>query len=229
MKIKILVVDDEMHIRELIKFYLDKEGFEVLEASNGKEALDLVENEYIDLAIVDIMMPVMDGFEFVRQMKEIKDIPAIMLTAKDTSQDKVKGFDIGIDDYVVKPFDGPELIARIKTILKRYSVNSKNIIKIGNTILDGDKYEIVYDNKAIHLPLKQFELVFELAKNPNQIFSREQLIEKIWGYDYDGFDRTVDVHVKRVRENLANIKDFKIVTVRGLGYKVEVADEVDIQ
>lgn len=222
MKVKVLIVDDEVHIRELIKFYLNKEGYEIREAGNGQEALDIVENEFIDLAIVDIMMPVMDGYEFVREMKEIRDIPAIMLTAKGTSEDKLKGFDLGADDYVTKPFDAAELMARVKTILKRYSVNAKNIITIGDTTLDGEKYEIIHKGEVIHLPLKQFELVFELAKNPNQIFSREQLIEKIWGMDYDGFDRTVDVHIKRIRENLGHIDDFKVVTVRGLGYKVEV-------
>ena len=222
MKIKVLVVDDEVHIRELIKFYLNKEGYEIREANNGQEALKIVENEYIDLAIVDIMMPIMDGYEFVEKMKEVRDIPAIMLTAKGTSEDKLKGFDLGVDDYVVKPFDASELMARVKTILKRYSVNAKNIITIGHTTLDGDKYEINYNGQIIHLPLKQFELVFELAKKPNQIFSREQLIERIWGMDYDGFDRTVDVHIKRIRENLGHIPDFKVVTVRGFGYKVEV-------
>ncbi len=222
MKIKVLVVDDEVHIRELIKFYLNKEGYEIREANNGQEALEIIENEYIDLAIVDIMMPIMDGYEFVEKMKEVRDIPAIMLTAKGTSEDKLKGFDLGVDDYVVKPFDASELMARVKTILKRYSVNAKNIITIGHTTLDGDKYEINYNGQIIHLPLKQFELVFELAKKPNQIFSREQLIERIWGMDYDGFDRTVDVHIKRIRENLGHIPDFKVVTVRGLGYKVEV-------
>lgn len=222
MKTKILIVDDEIHIRELIKFYLNKDGYDILEAGNGQEAMDIVENEFIDLAIVDVMMPIMDGYEFVKEMKEVRDIPAIMLTAKGTSEDKLKGFDIGIDDYVVKPFDAPELMARVKTILKRYSVNAQNVITIGNTKLDGDKYEIVYKGEVIHLPLKQFELVFELAKNPNQIFSREQLIERIWGMDYDGFDRTVDVHIKRIRENLRHIDDFKVVTVRGLGYKVEM-------
>lgn len=222
MKVKILVVDDEVHIRELIKFYLNKEGYEIREAGNGEQALEIVENEFVDLAIVDVMMPIMDGYEFVEQMKEIRDIPAIMLTAKGTSEDKLKGFDLGIDDYVTKPFDAPELMARVKTILKRYSVNVKNIITIGKTVLDGDKYEIRHMDETLHLPLKQFELVFELAKSPNQIFSREQLIEKIWGMDYDGFDRTVDVHIKRIRENLRHITDFKVVTVRGLGYKVEV-------
>ena len=220
MKSKILIVDDEEHIRELIRFYLDKEGFSVVQAASGQEALQLLENEYIDLAIVDIMMPVMDGFQLVEEMKEMKDIPVIMLTAKSQSADKLRGFSLGIDDYVTKPFDPDELLARVKTILKRYSINSQNIVTLHDVVFDGDKYEI--RDQTIHLPLKQFELAFELAKNPNQIFTREQLIEKIWGMDYDGFDRTVDVHIKRIRENLGHLPGFKVVTVRGLGYKIEV-------
>ena len=222
MKSKILIVDHEEHIRELIRFYLDKEGFSVVQAASGEEALHLLENEYIDLAIVDIMMPVMDGFQLVEEMKEMKDIPVIMLTAKSQSADKLRGFSLGIDDYVTKPFDPDELLARVKTILKRYSINSQNIVTLHDVVFDGDKYEIRYKDQTIHLPLKQFELAFELAKNPNQIFTREQLIEKIWGMDYDGFDRTVDVHIKRIRENLGHLPGFKVVTVRGLGYKIEV-------
>lgn len=222
MKTRILVVDDEEHIRELIRFYLDKEGFYTVEASNGEEALDKLENEYIDLAIVDVMMPVMDGFELVEEMKLFKDIPVIMLTAKSQSTDKLRGFSLGIDDYVTKPFDPDELMARVKTIMKRYSINSQNIVEINDVIFDGDKYEIRYQDETIHLPLKQFELAFELARHANQIFTREQLIEKIWGMDYDGFDRTVDVHIKRIRENLGHLPGFKVVTVRGLGYKIEV-------
>lgn len=222
MKSKILIVDDEEHIRELIRFYLDKEGFSVVQAASGEEALEILENEYIDLAIVDIMMPVMDGFQLVEEMKEMKDIPVIMLTAKSQSADKLRGFSLGIDDYVTKPFDPDELVARVKTILKRYSINSQNIVTLRDVIFDGDKYEIRYKDQTIHLPLKQFELAFELAKNPNQIFTREQLIEKIWGMDYDGFDRTVDVHIKRIRENLGHLPGFKVVTVRGIGYKIEV-------
>ena len=214
MKSKILIVDDEEHIRELIRFYLDKEGFSVVQAASGEEALHLLENEYIDLAIVDIMMPVMDGFQLVEEMKEMKDIPVIMLTAKSQSADKLRGFSLGIDDYVTKPFDPDELLARVKTILKRYSINSQNIVTLHDVVFDGDKYEIRYKDQTIHLPLKQFELAFELAKNPNQIFTREQLIEKIWGMDYDGFDRTVDVHIKRIRENLGHLPGFKVVTVR---------------
>lgn len=222
MKSKIMVVDDEMHIRELVRFYLDKAGFDTIEAANAEEALDIVENQYIDLAVVDIMMPGMDGFELVEQMRQYREFPVIMLTAKAQSKDKLRGFSLGIDDYVTKPFDPDELMARVKTILKRYSINSSNVVKIGDVIFDGDKYEVRYQDQIIHLPLKQFELAFELAKNPNQIFTREQLIEKIWGMDYDGFDRTVDVHIKRIRENLGHLPGFKVVTVRGLGYKIEV-------
>ena len=222
MKSKIMVVDDEMHIRELVRFYLDKAGFDTIEAANAEEALDIVENQYIDLAVVDIMMPGMDGFELVEQMRQYREFPVIMLTAKSQSKDKLRGFSLGIDDYVTKPFDPDELMARVKTILKRYSINSSNVVKIGDVIFDGDKYEVRYQDQIINLPLKQFELAFELAKNPNQIFTREQLIEKIWGMDYDGFDRTVDVHIKRIRENLGHLPGFKVVTVRGLGYKIEV-------
>jgi len=222
MKSKIMVVDDEMHIRELVRFYLDKAGFDTIEAANAEEALDIVENQYIDLAVVDIMMPGMDGFELVEQMRQYREFPVIMLTAKSQLKDKLRGFSLGIDDYVTKPFDPDELMARVKTILKRYSINSSNVVKIGDVIFDGDKYEVRYQKQVIHLPLKQFELAFELAKNPNQIFTREQLIEKIWGMDYDGFDRTVDVHIKRIRENLGHLPGFKVVTVRGLGYKIEV-------
>jgi DNA-binding response OmpR family regulator len=222
MKARILVVDDENDIRELIRFYLLKEGFDVLEASNGEEALSIFENEYIDLGIIDVMMPIMDGFELVEELKSFKDVPVIMLTAKAESKDKLRGFSAGVDDYVVKPFDPSELMARVKAILKRYSINASNIIQIGEVEFDGEKYEIRYLGETIHLPLKQFELVFELVKNPDQIFSREQLIEKIWGMDYDGFDRTVDVHIKRIRENIGHLPGFKVVTVRGLGYKVEV-------
>ena len=222
MKSKIMVVDDEMHIRELVRFYLDKAGFDTIEAANAEEALDIVENQYIDLAVVDIMMPGMDGFELVEQMRQFREFPVFMLTAISQSIDMLRGFSLGIDDYVTKPFDPDELMARVKTILKRYSINSSNVVKIGDVIFDGDKYEVRYQDQIINLPFIQFELAFELAKNPNQIFTREQLIEKIWGLDYDGFDRTVDVHIKRIRENLGHLPGFKVVTVRGLGYKIEV-------
>ena len=194
MKSKVLIVDDEQDIRELIRFYINKEGYEVIEAKDGEEALEIFESEYIDLCIIDVMMPKMDGL----------------------------GFSVGVDDYVVKPFDPNELMARVKAVMRRYDINASNIIMLKDVELDGEKYEIRYKDETIHLPLKQFELLFELAKHPNQIFSREQLIEKIWGMDYDGFDRTVDVHIKRIRENIGHLPGFSVVTVRGLGYKVEV-------
>lgn len=222
MKSKVLIVDDEQDIRELIRFYINKEGYEVIEAKDGEEALGIFESEYIDLCIIDVMMPKMDGFELVENIKEIKDVPCIMLTAKGESKDKLRGFSVGVDDYVVKPFDPNELMARVKAVMRRYDINASNIIMLKDVELDGEKYEIRYKDETIHLPLKQFELLFELAKHPNQIFSREQLIEKIWGMDYDGFDRTVDVHIKRIRENIGHLPGFSVVTVRGLGYKVEV-------
>lgn len=222
MKSKVLIVDDEQDIRELIRFYINKEGYEVIEAKDGEEALGIFESEYIDLCIIDVMMPKMDGFELVENIKEIKDVPCIMLTAKGESKDKLRGFSVGVDDYVVKPFDPNELMARVKAVMRRYDINASNIIMLKDVELDGEKYEIRYKDETIHLPLKQFELLFELAKHPNQIFSREQLIEKIWGMDYDGFDRTVDVHIKRIRENIGHLPGFSVITVRGLGYKVEV-------
>jgi len=220
-KSKIMIVDDEEHIRELVQFYLDKNGFETLQAENAEKAIEIIENQFIDLAIVDIMMPGMDGFDLVEEMRQYREFPVIMLSAKSQSKDKLRGFSLGIDDYVTKPFDPEELMARVKTVLKRYSINTANVVQLGDVVFDGDKYEIRYKDETIHLPLKQFELAFELAGHPNQIFTREQLIEKLWGMDYDGYDRTVDVHIKRIRENLGHLPGFKVVTVRGVGYKIE--------
>ena len=219
---KILIIEDDKSIAELERDYLEINGYKCDIAEDGKTGLDMALRGEYALAILDIMLPGMDGFELVEQMRQYREFPVIMLTAKSQSKDKLRGFSLGIDDYVTKPFDPDELMARVKTILKRYSINSSNVVKIGDVIFDGDKYEVRYQDQIIHLPLKQFELAFELAKNPNQIFTREQLIEKIWGMDYDGFDRTVDVHIKRIRENLGHLPGFKVVTVRGLGYKIEV-------
>ena len=158
----ILIVEDEKGIRETVTVFLKNQGYNVLQASNGEEALEIFENEYIDLGIIDVMMPVMDGFELVENLKEFKDVPVIMLTAKGESKDKLRGFSVGADDYVVKPFDPTELMARVKAVLKRYSVNTSNIIKLNDVEFDGEKYEIRYHDEIIHLPLKQFELVFEL-------------------------------------------------------------------
>ena len=219
---EILVCDDDRDIVEAIEIYLTQEGHHILKAYDGEQAIRALQSNPVDLLIIDVMMPVMDGFELVENLKEFKDVPVIMLTAKGESKDKLRGFSVGADDYVVKPFDPTELMARVKAIMKRYDINASHIVRLNEVELDGDKYEIRYHDETIHLPLKQFELLFELAKHPNQIFSREQLIEKIWGMDYDGFDRTVDVHIKRIRENIGHLPGFNVVTVRGLGYKVEV-------
>lgn len=223
MKVNVLVVDDEQAIVELVSYHLNKAGYQVFQASHGNQALDIVENNRIDFAIIDIMMPIMNGFELVREIKYFKDnLPILMLSAKSAAVDKLKGFELGVDDYLTKPFEPLELLARIQAILKRYQINQEQIIQINDTVFDGQSATIKYHEEVYQLPLKQFQLAFLLASKPNQIFTREQIIETIWGMDYDGFDRTVDVHIKRIRENLAAIPDFKIVTMRGLGYKLEV-------
>ena len=219
---RILLAEDERSLSRAVTALLERNHYAVDAVYDGREALDHLESGNYDALILDIMMPKMDGFELVESMKEFKDVPCIMLTAKGESKDKLRGFSSGVDDYVVKPFDPNELMARVKAIMKRYDINTSHIVRLNEVELDGDKYEIRYKDECIHLPLKQFELLFELAKHPNQIFSREQLIEKIWGMDYDGFDRTVDVHIKRIRENIGHLPGFNVVTVRGLGYKVEV-------
>ncbi len=221
-KNKVLIVDDEANICELIRLYVEKEGYNAIIATDGAKAVEKFMQEKPDMVLLDIMLPVKDGWQVCREIRAVNDTPIIMLTAKGESKDKLRGFSSGVDDYVVKPFDPNELMARVKAIMKRYDINTSHIVRLNEVELDGDKYEIRYKDECIHLPLKQFELLFELAKHPNQIFSREQLIEKIWGMDYDGFDRTVDVHIKRIRENIGHLPGFNVVTVRGLGYKVEV-------
>ena len=218
----ILLIEDEENLNRGISLKLKKEGYAVFSAACVSEGLKLFQDNTIDLVICDIGLPDGSGLDLCANIRQRSDVLFLFLTALDTEVDVITGYEMGADDYVTKPFDPDELLARVKTILKRYSINSQNIVQIQDVIFDGDKYEIRYHDETLHLPLKQFELAFELAKNPNQIFTREQLIEKIWGMDYDGFDRTVDVHIKRIRENLGHLPGFKVVTVRGLGYKIEV-------
>lgn len=222
--ITILVVDDDVHIRELLRLYLRKEGYSVIEAEDGKEAVDLLENERIHLAVVDIMMPHMDGYELCKEIRSFYDIPVIMLTAKGTITDKEKAYDVGTDDYVVKPFEPREVIFRIKALLRRYQMINEELIHIGQTTINRKNYEIQSMGKHIIPPLKEFELLTQLASFPNQIFTREQLIELVWGSDFEGNDRTVDVHIKRLRERFNEQDDFRIRTVRGLGYMLEVQE-----
>lgn len=222
--ITILVVDDDVHIRELLRLYLRKEGYSVIEAEDGKEAVDLLENERIHLAVVDIMMPHMDGYELCKEIRSFYDIPVIMLTAKGAITDKEKAYDVGTDDYVVKPFEPREVIFRIKALLRRYQMINEELIHIGQTTINRKNYEIQSMGKHIIPPLKEFELLTQLASFPNQIFTREQLIELVWGSDFEGNDRTVDVHIKRLRERFSEQDDFRIRTVRGLGYMLEVQE-----
>ena len=221
---KILIVDDDPHMRELVRLFLDPEGFEIEEASDGVEALAALESFKADMVILDIMMPNMDGWELCRELRKNYDIPLLMLTAKGETAQKVKGFDLGTDDYLVKPFEPAELVARVKALLKRYRIAISQTVQVGNLMMNRKTYEVVMGNNHLELPLKEFELMFKLASYPGKTFSREQLIEDIWGYDYEGTDRTVDVHINRLRERLPpdNGHSFRISTVRGLGYRLEV-------
>lgn len=220
---KLLIVDDDPHIRELVALFLTREGFEVQEASDGVEALKLMEAVRFDLAVVDVMMPNMDGWELVSGLRSSEDFPILMLTAKGETSQKVKGFELGADDYLVKPFEPAELVMRVKALLKRYKISLSQSIQVGHVLLNRKTYELTAGDQSLTLPLKEFELLFKLASYPGKTFSREQLIEQIWGYDYEGDERTVDVHIRRLRERFAEEEHgFRITTIRGLGYRLEV-------
>ncbi|PKR84784.1 response regulator transcription factor [Heyndrickxia camelliae] len=220
---KIMVVDDDSHIRELIALFLKKEGLEVCEASDGVEALKMLETVKVELVVLDIMMPNMDGWQLCKELREYYDIPVLMLTAKGETAQKLKGFELGADDYLVKPFEPLELVVRVKALLKRYHISLSQTIEIGNLKLNRKTFEASVGECSLTLPLKEFDLLFKLASYPGKTFSREQLIEEIWGYDYEGDERTVDVHIKRLREKFPEEEiGFKIKTIRGLGYRLEV-------
>ncbi|WP_017688810.1 response regulator transcription factor [Paenibacillus sp. PAMC 26794] len=219
----ILVVDDDSHIRKLIRIYLEKNQFSVLEAPDGQDALDILSHTKVDLAIVDVMMPRIDGIELTEDIRSYLDIPILMVTAKGESKDKVRGFNAGSDDYLVKPFDPVELILRVKSLLKRYNKSSSNMIQISGVTIDLGNLMVVSDGQTIELKKKECELLFSLASSPGKIFTRTQLIDDIWGIDYEGDERTVDVHIKRLRERLEPVPELVISTIRGLGYRLERA------
>ncbi|WP_144509329.1 response regulator transcription factor [Bacillus sp. FJAT-22090] len=221
---KLLVVDDEEHIRELVKVFLQNEGLEILEAVDGVDALSKLADEKVDMVIMDVMMPNMDGWELCKEIRSYNEnLPILMLTAKGETAQKVKGFNLGTDDYIVKPFEPEELIVRVKSILKRYRISLSQTVEVGNVWMDRNTYELVYIGENLTLRLKEFELLFTLASHPGKTFSREQLIEDIWGFDYEGDERTVDVHIKRLRERFPEEKSaFTIRTIRGLGYRLEL-------
>jgi len=226
MQTHILIVDDDPHIRELLRLYLQKESFAVVEAADGNEASKLLETEQINLAIVDVMMPGKNGWELCEEIRKYYDIPVILLTARGEMEDKAKGFLSGTDDYVVKPFEPEELLFRVRALLRRYQMVSDNIITMNNTVIDRNNYEVKVDGRSFILPLKEFQLLAQLASGPDRMYTREQLIQLVWGTDFEGDSRTVDVHIKRLRERFRDVTDdFQIVTIRGLGYKLEVKSE----
>lgn len=216
---KILVVDDEMLIRSVIKEYLLLDGYEVDEASNGKEALDMVKSNDYSLIIIDIMMPHMDGFQACREIKMIKDIPCIMLSARSEEYDKLNGFELGIDDYVTKPFSPKELVARVKAVLKRYN-NDNSSYSFGDLVIDDKAHDVFLEGNKLYLTPKEYDLLKYFVSNKNIALSREQLLTNVWGYDFFGDDRTIDTHVKTLRKNLGTYGEC-IKTIRGIGYKFE--------
>ena len=223
---KILIADDDRSIVELIRLYLEKEGFICITAENGKIALDKFKSDSPSLVILDVMMPEMDGWQVCRETTKTSSTPILMLTAKGETFDKVLGLELGADDYMVKPFETKELIARIKAVLRRSE--TKNDSKVEEVSYPGltvnlSNYELKINDKITEVPPKELELLYFLASNPNRVFTREQLLEEVWGFDYFGDSRTVDVHIKRLREKLENINEnWQLKTVWGVGYKFEV-------
>jgi two-component system OmpR family response regulator len=221
---RILVVDDDPYIRELVALFLNKEGFETIVASDGAEALGMLDSSSFNMAVIDIMMPNMDGWQLCDELRKHYDLPVLMLTALGETAQKVKGFELGADDYLVKPFEPVELVVRVKALLKRYKIAVSRIVQAGDLRMDGQTYEVTVGSAAVTLPLKEFELLYKLASYPGQTFTRDQLIEQIWGYEYEGNERTVDVHINRLRERFPDgSHSFRIRTIRGLGYRLEAA------
>jgi DNA-binding response OmpR family regulator len=220
---KVLVTDDDSNICDLIEIYLQKEGYKVYKASNGIEALKTFGEKQIDLIVLDIMMPEMDGYDVLKQIRKSSQVPIVMLTAKGETFDKVLGLELGADDYIVKPFEPKELVARLRAVLRRYKPQTqKRRIDFTDLTIDADSFIVNFRGKDIEMPPKEFELIYFLASNPNKVFTRDQLLYEVWGYDYPGDSRTVDVHVKRIREKLGENNDWHLKTVWGVGYKFEV-------
>lgn len=221
--VKVLMVDDDPNLQLLVAKFLRQAGFETHLAADGVEALEFLSEEQVDLVIVDVMMPRMDGWELCRTLREDYDLAILMLTAKGESRQKVKGFSLGADDYLVKPFDPEELVARVKALLRRYRIAAEQRIRLGSLMLDRKTYECRSESRSFTLPNKEFELLFILACHAPRTLTRDQLIELVWGYDFGGNERTVDVHINRLRTRFEKYDaDWRIVTVRGLGYRLEV-------
>ena len=222
---KVLIVDDEKNICELIRLYVEKEGYKTVFAYDGEQAISVFETEKPDIILLDVMMPKKDGWQVCREIRAKSDVPVIMLTAKGETIDKVLGLEFGADDYIVKPFEPKELVARIKAVLRRYHTNPQNDEECDEISYDGltinqTTYEVFLDGKPVEMPPKEFELLYYLAKNPNKVFTRNQLLDEVWGYEFFGDSRTVDVHIKRIREKIEKVdRPWKLKTVWSVGYK----------
>ena len=225
-QINILVVDDEKEIADLVEIYLVSDGYKVFKANNALDGLEILEKEEIHLVLLDIMMPGMDGLEMCRKIRETNNIPIIMLSAKSTDLDKILGLGTGADDYVVKPFEMKELIARINAVLRRTEIpnDTSKRLTFDKLVIDLDSYELIVDGKKIDTPPKELELLYHLASTPNRVYTRNQLLDEVWGFDYFGDSRTVDVHIKRLWEKIENVSSqWALKTVWGVGYKFELA------
>ena len=223
---KVLVVDDDNNICELLRLYLEKEGFSVTIANDGMTAVKTFAQIQPDITLLDIMLPELDGWQVCREVRKYSNKPIIMLTAKGETFDKVLGLELGADDYVTKPFDTKEVVARIKAVLRRSvaATNDDNvkIVKYDKLSINLTNYELIVDGKKVDAPPKEMELLYHLASNPDRVFTRDQLLDEVWGFDYYGDSRTVDVHIKRIREKLANVSDkWELATVWSVGYKFE--------
>ncbi|MBQ3052481.1 MAG: response regulator transcription factor [Clostridia bacterium] len=224
---KILIVDDDNNICELLRLYLEKDGFETVVANDGLTAVKYAEKYSPDLILLDIMLPELDGWQVCREIRKTSETPIIMLTAKGETFDKILGLELGADDYVTKPFDTKEIIARIKAVLRRSNENDKQNqvkeVRYDKLKINLTNYELIVNGVQVDTPPKELELVYHLASNPNRVYTRDQLLDEVWGFDYYGDSRTVDVHVKRLREKLENVsEEWSLKTVWGVGYKFEV-------
>ncbi len=225
---KALIIEDDANIAELLRLYLEKDGFDVIRAADGGTGARLALSENPDVILLDIMLPVMDGWQVCRKIRETSRVPIIMLTAKGETFDKVNGLDIGADDYVVKPFEVKELLARIHAVMRRTEPEEKSgekKLSFDRLTINLDSYELTVDGKRVETPPKEMELLFHLASSPNRVYTRNQLLDEVWGFDYFGDSRTVDVHIKRLREKLEGVSDqWTLKTVWGVGYKFELAE-----
>ena len=223
---KILIVEDEANIRELLRLYLEREGYAVIEAENGVEGIKQWKSEKPDMILLDVMMPVMDGWAVCKEIRAESDVPIIMLTAKGETADRVSGLEMGADDYIVKPLEMPEVIARVRAVFRRMAPDdAPEKLFFDNLVIDKQAYDLVIKGKRVDAPPKEIELLYYLASSPNRVFTRAQLLDDVWGFDYFGDTRTVDVHVKRLREKLEGVSDkWELKTVWGVGYKFETKE-----